>query len=142
MYAYTLITANFIGNELCFSVAQPFIITPMDNTTVAINEGINRNFTCEATGYPVPTVIWHRVNGNLSSRVSISSAVQSEDGSVSANLMITNASREDTGVYTCTANNSNGIDSRDIRIIRKYVANNCMFIISIFVIHLMIHRPL
>ena len=128
--------------NFCFSVDHPFIITPTDNITIVINEGINRNFTCEATGYPVPIVIWHRVNGNLSSRVSMSYAVQSEDGSASANLMITNASREDTGVYTCTANNSIGIDSRDIRIIRKYVANNCMFIICIFVIYLMIHRPL
>ena len=35
---------------------------------------------------------------------------------VSVNLTITNASREDTGVYTCSANNSVGNDNRDINI--------------------------
>ena len=34
-----------------------------------------------------------------------------------ADLVIRNASREDTGVYTCTANNSIGSDSRSISIV-------------------------
>ena len=35
---------------------------------------------------------------------------------VSVNLTITNAYREDTGVYTCSANNSIGSDDRNISI--------------------------
>ena len=35
---------------------------------------------------------------------------------VSVNLTITNASREDTGVYTCSANNSIESDSKNVRI--------------------------
>ena len=35
---------------------------------------------------------------------------------VSVNLIITNASREDSGVYTCSANNSIGSDSSTISI--------------------------
>ena len=35
---------------------------------------------------------------------------------VSVNLTITNASREDTGVYTCSANNSIGNDSSNVNI--------------------------
>ena len=35
---------------------------------------------------------------------------------VSVNLTITNASREDTGVYTCSANNSVGSDEKDVDI--------------------------
>ena len=35
---------------------------------------------------------------------------------VSVNLTITNASREDTGVYTCSANNSNETDGRNVSI--------------------------
>ena len=35
---------------------------------------------------------------------------------VSVNLTITNASREDTGVYVCSANNSVGSDNKSINI--------------------------
>ena len=35
---------------------------------------------------------------------------------VSVNLTITNASREDTGVYMCSANNSVGSDNKSINI--------------------------
>ena len=35
---------------------------------------------------------------------------------VSINLTITNASREDTGVYMCSANNSVGSDNKSINI--------------------------
>ena len=34
--------------------------------------------------------------------------------SVSVNLTITNAYREDTGVYTCSANNSIGSDNKNV----------------------------
>ena len=77
--------------------------------------------TCEAFGYPPPTVVWNRINGILSDRVSVSDNVSVPTGygnvtRVSVNLTITNASREDTGVYTCSANNSIGSDSSNISI--------------------------
>ena len=107
-YYYFLNAMNYL------SVAQPYINVPMDNITRVINEGDNINFTCEATGSPTPTVIWSRTNGDI---VSMSNNATTRSGSVFANLIITNASREDTGVYTCTANNSLGIDSINVRII-------------------------
>ena len=75
--------------------------------------------TCEALGYPPPTVVWSRTNGTLSDRVSVSDNVSVPTGygnvtRVSVNLTITNASREDTGVYTCSANNSVGSDNKSI----------------------------
>ena len=90
----------------------------MDNTTLVINEGDNINFICEATGYPTPTVIWSRANGD---RVSMSGDSTTESGDVIANLIMINASETDTGVYTCTANNSHGIDQKNISVICKYV---------------------
>ena len=77
--------------------------------------------TCEAFGYPPPTVIWNRINGILSDRVSVSDSVSVPTGygdvtSVSVNLTITNASREDTGVYTCSANNTVGINDEIVNI--------------------------
>ena len=100
---------------------MPLIITPLDNTTILIHEGMNRSFTCEATGYPIPTVTWHRVDGPSVDGVPISESILTKDGSVIANLMITNASREHTGAYSCIANNSISSDSRIIRIVGKCV---------------------
>ena len=53
---------------------------------------------------------------------------------VSVNLTITNASREDTGVYMCSANNSVGNDTKSVNItvqceliiIISYVALMCL----------------
>ena len=82
-----------------------------------------RNITtiiCEAFGYPPPTVVWNRINGKLSNRVSVSGiSIPTKYGNVtrvSVNLTITNASREDTGVYTCSGNNSIGSDSKNFSI--------------------------
>ena len=60
-------------------------------------------------------------NGTLSDRISVSTStnISNEYGNVtrmSVNLTITNASREDTGVYMCSANNSVGSDSKSINI--------------------------
>ena len=84
-------------------------------------EGNTNTITCEAFGYPPPTVVWNRINGILSDRVSVSDIVNVPTGygnvtRVSVNLTITNASREDTGMYTCSANNSIGSDGSDISI--------------------------
>ena len=116
--------------KFSFSVAQPRIITPLDNTTIVIHEGMNRSFTCEATGYPIPTVTWHRVNGSSIAAVVMydhiltgdgSANVLTGGGSVSVNLVITNASREIIGVYMCSASNIVGTDSRSITIVCKCI---------------------
>ena len=97
-------------------------MNPIDNTTtVAIIENHTTEIMCEAIGNPPPTVVWNRINGILSDRVSVSDSVSAPTGCgdvarVSVNLIITNASREDTGVYTCSANNSIGSDSSYVSI--------------------------
>ena len=90
------------------------------NDTI-IREGNTTIITCEAFGYPPPTVVWNRINGILSDRVSVSdsASVPTEYGNVTrvnVNLTITNASREDTGMYTCSANNTIGSDSSNVSI--------------------------
>ena len=77
--------------------------------------------TCEAFGYPPPTVVWSRSDAALSDRVSVSDnvSVPTEYGSVtrvSVNLTITNASREDTGEYLCSANNTVGSNDETVNI--------------------------
>ena len=92
----------------------------MDNTTV--NEGINITVTCESIGIPLPTITWSRDNRNLNNRVFVSDSVTGlvENGNVtrvSVNLTIASTSREDTGVYICSASNYVGSDSNNVSII-------------------------
>ena len=94
-------------------------MNPLDDTIV--REGSTTTITCEALGYPPPTVVWNRIAGNLGDRVSVSDSVSvsTRNGNVtrvSVNLTITNVYREDTGVYTCSANNSIASDNRNVSI--------------------------
>ena len=83
-----------------------------------ITEGDTTIITCEAIGYPPPTVVWSRTSGTLSDRVLLSDSVSVPTGngnvtSVSVNLTLTNANREDTGLYECSSSNSVGSDNRN-----------------------------
>ena len=94
-------------------------VSPLNNTTV--REGNTSTITCEALGYPPPTIVWSRTSGTLSDRVSVSDSISVPTGygnvtRVSVNLTIVNASREDTGVYICSANNSVGSNNRNVNI--------------------------
>ena len=95
------------------------MVSTLNNTVV--REGNTATITCEALGYPPPTIVWNRIDGNLNDRVSVSDSVSVPTGNgnvtrVSVNLTITNAYRKDTGVYTCSANNSIGSDNRSINV--------------------------
>ena len=95
------------------------IVSSLNYTVV--REGNTITITCEASGYP-SLAVWSRTNGTLSDRVSISSnnnillEYGTNERRVSVNLTITNASREDTGVYMCSANNSVGSDTKSFNI--------------------------
>ena len=94
-------------------------VDPLSNSVV--KEGNTTIITCEALGYPPPTIVWSRTNGTSSDRVSVNDSVSVPTGygnvtRVSVNLTIINASREDTGMYTCFANNSVGSDTKSLNI--------------------------
>ena len=108
-----------INNFLTYTYAGITTVSPLNDTI--IREGNTNTITCEALGYPPPTVVWNRINGILSERVSLSDSISVPNGygnvtRVSVNLTITNVSREDTGVYTCSANNGIGSDSSNVSI--------------------------
>ena len=90
-----------------------------NNTIVLERNSVTIN--CEALGYPPPSITWSGLDETLSDRVSVSDSVHVPTGygnvtRVSVNLTITNASRKDTGVYTCSANNSVGSDSSNVSV--------------------------
>jgi len=83
-----------------------------------ITEGDTTTITCEAVGYPPPTTVWSRLNGTSSYTIPVNNSVSVLTGSgnvtsVSVNLTLTNANREDTGLYECSASNSVGSDNRN-----------------------------
>ena len=108
--------------QVAFDTDSVNIVNPVDNaTTITITENTATKIICEAEGDPPLTVVWSRINGSLSDRVSVSDSVSVPTGygnvtRVSVNLTITNASREDTGMYTCSANNGIGSDSSNVSI--------------------------
>ena len=102
-----------------FIVGVAEVVTVFES--VIISEGDTTTITCEAIGYPPPTVIWSRTNGTISDRVSVSDSVSVPTGygnvtRVSVNLTITNALREDTGDYICSVDNSIGDDEQNVSI--------------------------
>lgn len=100
----------------------------LSNNEITITEGNSNTITCEAIGYPPPSVTWNRNDRALSGRVSISNSVNTLTGDgnvtrVSVDLAITNAYREDTGVYICAASNFIGSDSMNI-----IITINCKYL--------------
>ena len=117
------------------SVIVNFNITNATDTAVT-EEGNEITITCEAVSNEdsLQTVMWSRIDGSFSDRVSVSDSVSVTGiGNISrtiVSLTITNPSREDTGVYRCFANNNISSGSKDVRIViqcmYKYVTNNLL----------------
>ena len=96
----------------------------MEGQQFNITEGSNGSITCTATGYPVPTVVWQNSDGSSLSNnrlvsgipVNVSSTGVGNVTSVSVELMVIGATRVDTGMYRCSANNSVSTTTRNINI--------------------------
>ena len=92
------------------NVTSVMLVT--DNITV---EGNNITITCEATGIPLPTIVWTFNGGVLMSGDNVNiTAATIENGDMSAvteTLTIMNVLRNLTGMYTCSARNSVGNDT-------------------------------
>ena len=124
---YAFMLYYIIGIAMVNSVNDT--IVREDNTTT---------ITCEAFGYPPPTIVWNRMNKAVSDRASVSDSINIPTGygnvtRVSVNLTIINASREDAGVYTCSVNNSIGSDNTNVNITVQ-----CKYLIFSFSYFLMV----
>ena len=97
------------------------ILEPSEETMEHIVEGQNATLTCIGIGHPPPLVQWKRLNRSLSDRVSITNmSMSTNEGNVtrvSVDLILTGVSREDTGVYVCSAANLLNIATRYVSLI-------------------------
>ena len=105
-------------------IVAPNITAPMEGEGFNITEGSNGSITCTATGYPVPTIVWQNSNRSSLSNdrlvsgnaVNVSSTDVGNVKSVSVELMVIGAMRVDSGMYSCSANNSVNSTTRNITI--------------------------
>ena len=94
----------------CVSYAVPPKIDALYIPEVFVPENDNITMNCSATGYPPPSLQWTRNGLELTDeRFTINDIPCSSDclvdARVTSSLMITNASRSDIDMYTCTAMN-------------------------------------
>ena len=86
-----------------------------------VEEGNNITLSCVGTGYPPPLVQWRKLNGSLNDEIpNTNMPMLINEGivtNVTGDLIITDAYREDTGVYECFVNNSLSSDTRNVSLI-------------------------
>ena len=74
-----------------------------------IKERENITLRCIGVGHPPPLVQWSKLNGSLSDRVfSTNMSMSTNEGNVTrvtVDLVLTEAHREDTGIYECSVYN-------------------------------------
>ena len=106
-------------------------ITVSDNVGVIV-EGNNIIITCEATGIPLPTIVWIFSGTVLMSDSNVNFyttdiTVNGDISRVTERLTIMNASRELTGIYKCSASNSVGNDTSS----GIHIAVQCKFVMML-----------
>jgi len=78
----------------------PVIVAAAGEPTVRTEEGQSADLTCNATGYPPPTIDWSRVDGSL--------MPNGKASFTDTKLRIDKAKRADRGMYECYAHNEVG----------------------------------
>ena len=71
-------------------------------------EGMNLHLDCEAIGFPCPRVIWFRLPGMQ--------MLQNRTNDEATSLERKNITKDDEGVYICTAKNPLGSDSYEVQV--------------------------
>jgi len=97
-----LVTCN-IYIDLCY--LSPVIIVDIKDQTQV--EGYSVNFTCQATGEPVPTISWYfnDVPVNMSTDKHNISTMSVNVTSINSRLIVKSVESSDVGTYTCKATN-------------------------------------
>ena len=89
--------------------AEIFDVSVYKGESNIIKEGENITLRCIGVGFPPPQIFWSKLNGSLSDRVSSTNMLMlTNEGNVTrviVDLILRGASREDTGVYECSASN-------------------------------------
>ena len=111
LYIITWIGIRIIGTCILHNciTGGAEILEPSEERTECIVEGQNAKLKCVGVGYPPPLVQWRKLNGSLSDRVSITNmSMSTNEGNVTnvtVDLILSEAYRDDAGVYVCSVSN-------------------------------------
>ncbi|XP_073909095.1 hemicentin-2 isoform X2 [Castor canadensis] len=108
---YSCVATNVAGSqhrdvELVVQVPPRIHPTATHHVT---NEGVLASLPCLASGIPTPSITWTKETNSLTSRGRYN---VSKDGT----LVIAQPSPEDAGAYVCTATNTVGFSSQEMRL--------------------------
>ena len=100
---------NFINFSLIYFIGNKYPQSPqvsLSPTVIDASEGDSADITCTASGYPVPEIVWERLDGRMSTDVTI------EDGYLRFNSLRSS----DMGSYSCNARNNVGDDDQLLQV--------------------------
>uniref|UniRef100_A0A0B7B2C0 Ig-like domain-containing protein n=1 Tax=Arion vulgaris TaxID=1028688 RepID=A0A0B7B2C0_9EUPU len=104
-----VVTQNYIPDQRELRVVQKPQISDLDTSSdMTKNADDSAQLECYATGRPVPLIKWTRMAGEL-----LPNGGTEFQGSV---LTITRVQADHAGIYKCMAENSAGVDTREIRL--------------------------
>lgn len=107
---YKCVATNELGSMSCTATLTVRVVTKPDFKdklkTVEVMEGDTAQFDTRVVGYPVPEVEWFRGTTKLKSDGRIEFKENPDDHLFS--LAISDAKREDGGMYKCQASNEGG----------------------------------
>ena len=106
MYEYVIVL---------FTVGPLIVTSPQ---TQNITAGQSFTLTCNATGYPVPSIEWTLNGSSYVIRNSSETTINTTEG-LSSNtsvLEVSNAMINDTGIYRCIATNVVNNDTQDANV--------------------------
>ena len=94
------------------TVAAVIITGPQTQNVTA---GLSFTLTCNATGYPIPSIEWTLNGTSYTIRNSSVTTITVTEGlrSNTSDITVTNAMTDDTGVYECIATNRVGTDMQN-----------------------------
>ena len=88
----------------------PTITTDSESHEVVIGNSVT--LSCSVSGFHLPNIVWSQEGQNISSssRLTVTQSVVNESF-LTSHLEISSTEQADTGNYTCSADNSAGIDT-------------------------------
>lgn len=107
---YKCVVANDLGTASCVANLAITVITKPEFKeklkATEVTEGDLARFVTRVTGYPVPELEWYRGTTKLENEDRIELTESKDD--LTYTLVISNAQREDAGMYKCVASNEGG----------------------------------
>ena len=118
-YSYTILIkcgVEKLRTILHLSIATSNLTDATADVTVERDQGEPLIFSCTARGYPRPIITWSPGSGG-SRMINTSTSTDAEGYlAITSNLIIPNVVRVDARIYTCTANSTEGMDTRSFNL--------------------------